>query len=225
LLAAVIVIIDTGGPLNRHGEPMGIKRLNFADAATVNDTDGHATVVDRAARSVAPDSVRYVYAKVSDDNGRISVSATNEALEWCVDYRGAHTIIDVTLAQGTGGNFQSTPAWAMYEENLSALKAKGITVVAAAGNSYGGEPGATYPGISRYVVCAMASAGNKLQPFSQRIYAGLAMDAGSTSQATGKVAGALAWASYEVLRKYGDWIFDGADRYRKIDLAEVMEAS
>jgi len=189
-LAALIAVVDTGTPLNRYGNPLGVIRKNFVDAkASVIDFDGHARAVWQAARSAAPSEARFAFLKVSTDAGLISAHAVNDAMQWIEDYRGPHTFVSVTLAHGSGGNFTVTPRWAFYEENLRDLKELGITAVAAAGNSYPGTPGATYPGISKYVVCAMASSGTKLQPWSQRISTGLAVDEGSTSRATGKLAG------------------------------------
>ena len=234
-LANLIAVIDTGAPRNYKGAEMGIIRINFYDAkASTVDFDGHATAVAQEARKTAPAGTYFAFLKVVDAQGRISFDAVGDALEYVAEYNGKHTFVSVTLAIGTGGTFTKVPNFPVtLEDELAAVKAAGVTVIAAAGNSYSGKIGVSYPGVSPHVICAMASSGDRLQPWSQRISTGLAVDAGSTSRATGKLAGYVVRiyvamdeptpdAIAEVFRLTANWIRGG---YGKVNIQRALEAA
>lgn len=65
-------------------------------------------------------------------------SAIEQALRWVIDHRAEHNIVAVNMSLGAGF-YTSTDgvSGAIYADEIHALESAGVTVVSAAGNSYG----------------------------------------------------------------------------------------
>ncbi|MDY0167509.1 MAG: S8 family serine peptidase, partial [Thermoguttaceae bacterium] len=127
---------------------------------------------DSVYTGVAPE-VDLVALRVFDDNGGGYFSWVEQALWWVHENRFAfeNPITAVNLSLGASYNAASLPSWAMLETALAQLKADGIFVAVAAGNSFAqyNAPGLSYPAVSPRVVAVGSVAGNGLlSSFSQR---------------------------------------------------------
>ncbi len=117
--------------------------------------------------------VDLVSLRVFNDQGAGYFSWVENALKWVHDNRNAfeNPITTVNLSIGAGWNASTLPNWAMLENELAQLKADGIFVSVAAGNSFGSynTPGLDYPAVSPYVVPVMSvNNDGTLSSFSQR---------------------------------------------------------
>lgn len=118
--------------------------------------------------------VDLVSLRVFNDQGAGYFSWVENALKWVHDNRNAfkNPITTVNLSIGAGWNASTLPNWAMLENELAVLKADGIFVSVAAGNSFGSynAPGLDYPAVSPYVVPVMSvNNDGTLSSFSQRL--------------------------------------------------------
>ncbi len=152
---------------------------NVADAFDAGPYGSHGTHVagiigssDSTYTGVAPD-VDLVGLRVFDDNGGGYFSWVEQALWWVHENRFAfeNPITTVNLSLGANFNGDSLPSWAMLEGALAQLKADGIFISVAAGNSYTQyeTPGLSYPAVSSHVVAVgSVDANGALSSFSQR---------------------------------------------------------
>lgn len=201
------VILDTGIDLDHaffgpDADKNGVAdrivyQYDFADNdADASDRSGHGSNVssivassDGAFPGVAPES-NIIALKVFGDNGSGSFSVIERALQWVIANASKYNIASVNLSLGDGANFmRSTQRYGIGDE-LAALAAQRVIVVAAAGNSfyeYAGEQGVSYPAADPSVIAAGAvyasgsngfsygsgakadsTAPDRLTPFSQR---------------------------------------------------------
>ncbi len=144
------------GPAGFHGTHV---------AGIVGST--HATYT-----GVAP-GVDLVALRVFDDEGAGYFSYVEQALQWVYANKDsfANPITTVNLSLGTDWNSNTTPNWAMLEDEFAQLETAGIFISVAAGNSFEKfkKAGLSYPAVSPYVVPVMAHDSNGLLSyFSQR---------------------------------------------------------
>ncbi len=128
--------------------------------------------------------VDLVSLRVFNDQGQGYFSWVENALKWVHTNRNAfeNPITTVNLSIGSGWNAATVPNWAMLEDELAQLKADGIFVAVAAGNSFGSynTPGLDYPAASPYVVPVMSvNNDGSLSGFSQRLGNAIAAPGGS----------------------------------------------
>ncbi len=128
--------------------------------------------------------VDLVSLRVFNDQGAGYFSWVENALQWVYNNRNAfeNPITTVNLSIGAGWNSTSVPNWAMLENEFAQLKAAGIFVSVAAGNSFGSynTPGLDYPAASPYVVPVMSvNNDGSLSNFSQRHSRAIAAPGGS----------------------------------------------
>ncbi|MBX3413921.1 MAG: S8 family serine peptidase [Pirellulales bacterium] len=121
---------------------------------------------------VAP-GVDLVGLRVFNDQGAGYFSWVESALRWVHQNRNSfeNPITTVNLSLGSTANDNSTPSWAMLEDEFALLRADGIFISVAAGNAFTSynAPGLSYPGSSSNVVpVASADDNGALSYFSQR---------------------------------------------------------
>jgi len=130
----------------------------YGQHAAPADLDGHGTgvaglAVGGAASGtpigVAP-GARWIAAKVYDDAGLATLSAMHRALQWAADPDGDPATADRPDAVVLAFSFPSLVGrcWREFEPDLALLRAAGVAVAVAAGNSGAGatEPPANNPG-------------------------------------------------------------------------------
>lgn len=127
---------------------------------------------DPTALGVAP-GVDIVSLRVFNDNGSGQFEWVEQALQWVHVHRNdyANPITTVNLSLGARWNSDSIPEWATLEDEFAQLKADGIFVAVAAGNSFTQfqQAGLSYPAASPYVVPVMSvKDSTHLSSFSQR---------------------------------------------------------
>ncbi len=201
------VIIDSGidldhpffGPdANSDGISDRIRyQYDFADNdADATDVDGHGSNV---AGIVAGSGAQYpgvapgagvIALKVFSDNGAGTFGSVERALQWTIANAAAYGIVSVNLSLGDGGNYATAMSRYGLGDELAALAAINVIVIAAAGNSYfdeGSVPGVAYPASDPSVLAvgavyaesaggflygggaeATASGPDFITPFSQR---------------------------------------------------------
>jgi hypothetical protein len=159
------VVIDTGvdldhpffGPdLDRNGIADRIAyQYDFADNDNdASDRTGHGSVISSIIASenatyggVAPQADLIVF-KVFGDDGQGSFAELERALQWSVANAVAYNIAVVNLSLGDGGNWDEAVSLYGIGDELAALAALDVLVVAAAGNNFyqtGSVPGIAYP--------------------------------------------------------------------------------
>src|SRR5690349_7711425 len=117
--------------------------------------------------------VDIVSLRVFNDQGEGYFSWVEKALRWVHSNRNsfAQPITTVNLSMGAELNASSIPNWATMEDELTQLKADGITVLVAAGNSFNKyyAPGLSYPAVSPNVIpVASVNQAGSLSNYSQR---------------------------------------------------------
>ncbi len=127
---------------------------------------------DSQYRGVSP-GVDLVGLRVFGDNGEGDLAWVEQALQWVHDHKDdfANPITTVNLSIGTNWNAESNPDWATLEDEFAQLKADGLFISVAAGNSFltFGQPGLSYPAVSQYVVPVSShGADGNLSDFAQR---------------------------------------------------------
>ncbi len=119
---------------------------------------------------VAPDA-DIVALRVFDDLGFGKLEWVESALQWVQQHRVEYNITTVNLSLGTSWNADTVPAWAQLENEFQQLKADGVFISVAAGNSFSSynQTGLSYPAASPHVVpVASHGADGQLSDFSQR---------------------------------------------------------
>jgi subtilisin family serine protease len=159
-----IVVIDSGADLDHvaFGPDLNIDgradRIAYSyDFSGSNDSDasdfsGHGThVAGIAAGSfntigVASGANLIILKVFPDSGGSASQEDIIEALQWVSANAAAYNIAAVNLSLGNGSN-QNSVTTSGYATALNAIKAQGVAVVAASGNSYGSfqVPGVSVP--------------------------------------------------------------------------------
>jgi subtilisin family serine protease len=153
----VVAVMDTGvdvrhpdlGPRWRGGP--GGWFDPFLGTTAPYDAIGHGTqamgilaggATRGAAVGVAPEAA-WIAAKIYDDRGATTVSVVHRAFQWLLDPDGdpstadAPDVVSVSWGDGVAGQCDPT-----FQRDLDALRAAGILVVLAAGNS-GPAPGSS----------------------------------------------------------------------------------
>jgi hypothetical protein len=159
------VVIDTGADLDHpffgpDADGNGIAdriiyQHDFADADNdASDRAGHGSVIssiigseDATYSGVAP-GVDLIVLKVFGDNGQGSFGNLEQALQWSVANAVAYHIGVVNLSLGDGGNWSEAVSRYGIGDELAALAAENVLVVAAAGNNFyqfGSAQGLAYP--------------------------------------------------------------------------------
>ncbi|MGE0607319.1 MAG: S8 family serine peptidase [Pirellulales bacterium] len=144
------------GPLGSHGSHVaGI--IGSSDA----NNQGVASGVD------------LVSLRVFTDMGESNFGWIEQALQWVHNNRNsfANPITTVNISIGTNWNSTNVPNWSILENEFAQLKADGIFISVAAGNSFQQfkSTGLSYPAASPYVVPVMSvDANGNLSSFSQR---------------------------------------------------------
>jgi subtilisin family serine protease len=110
---------------------------------------------DPQVRGVAP-GVDLVSLRVFTDQGAGKMEWVEQALQWVHQNRNRfeNPITAVNLSLGSAWNSSNVPNWATLEEEFAQLKADGIFVSVAAGNSFSQykSAGVAYPAASSHVV-------------------------------------------------------------------------
>ncbi len=151
--------------------PTSITSASVSDAV---DNDGHGTHVSGIAASVNPDiGVAYgadlVDVKVIADSGETQLAGDPllRGLEFVADFASQFNIkvVNMSLGESTssgGVNDNTVPAADDISQEIQTLESMGITVVAAAGNSYANDPvpGESYPAVVSTISVANVWADN-----------------------------------------------------------------
>lgn len=217
----VIAVLDTGCDTNHPMlQDYVVKSVDFSRSRVGSkDANGHGTWCVSGVRSIAPDA-RCLNVKVLGDGGSGSDADIGTGVDWSVE-NGA-TIISLSLGSSQPGPY-SGPA-------IARAIARGVTVVAAAGNSGPGMNTIGYPGALPGVVCVAAvdqtnvvarfsSRGDRLDISAPGVNVSGAAPGGGrvkmsgTSMATPLVAGAVAVARSAALagQPATDKLFAAAD--------------
>ena len=111
--------------------------------------------------------------RVFDDFGQGTLEWVEQALQWVHDHKDdfENPITTVNLSIGTDWNANSVPDWGILENEFAQLKADGLFISVAAGNSFQdyGTTGLSYPAVSPFVIpVASHDADGNLSDFSQR---------------------------------------------------------
>lgn len=158
------VILDTGAALNHpffgpDADHNGIAdrivyQYDFADGdANASDVNGHGSNVtsiiasqDGTYTGMAP-GVNIIDLKVFKNSGAGSFAYVEQALQWVVRNATNYNIVSVNMSLGDSGNYSTPQQLYGISDELAALASLGVTVVAAAGNSYTqfGTQGLSYP--------------------------------------------------------------------------------
>jgi subtilisin family serine protease len=150
-----VVVIDTGidpkqssfGP-DRNGDGVADSIVFETDFTTagkqMSDRDGHGTevaslIASRSAQNpgVAP-GVSLIVLKVFDGNGKGSFATIESALHWVLDNASTYRIACVNLSIGDQGTYDHPVRLDGLDDDLAALVARNITILAAAGNGHHG---------------------------------------------------------------------------------------
>lgn len=156
--SVTVAVVDTGCDVG-HEDLAGnvVATYNASDKSEdVTDDDGHGThvagiVAAQAGNGVGVAGVSYnagiVPIKVMDGNGVMKSSYVIDALEWVIQNKDAYNIRVVNMSLGTLGLSSDNMGNALCQQ-IDAVKAAGVLVVAAAGNasSSASVPNTAYPG-------------------------------------------------------------------------------
>lgn len=160
-----VAVLDTGIDYNHPDLGGGWGRRVVGGWDFVNndadpmDDNGHGTHVAGIIGSsnanlsgVAP-NVNLIALKVLDASGQGSFGNVENALSWVIANRARFNIVSLNLSLGSG-NYAVNP-YDFLEDEFASLKASGVFLSVAAGNSYysySGQVGLAYPGVSPNVV-------------------------------------------------------------------------
>ncbi len=139
-----VVVIDTG--LDQNHPLLAPNYLNGFDFVNNSnnpiDTQGHGTHVSGIVGAadpnigVAPD-VGLIGLQVFEDSGTAFNSTIEDALEWVLDNQERYNIVAVNLSLGAGFfTSESNVFGDLLIDDIQRLEEEGVTVVAAAGNSF-----------------------------------------------------------------------------------------
>lgn len=160
-----VAVIDTGIDYRHPDLGGGWGRRVVAGYDFVNndndplDDNGHGTHVagiigsSSATYSGVAPNVNLIALKVLDSAGSGSFGDVEAALQWVVQHRSQYNIVAVNMSLGAG-NYTSNP-YGYLEDEFGALRAHGIFVAVASGNSfysYSSQIGLAYPAVSPAVV-------------------------------------------------------------------------
>ena len=174
------------------------------------DASGHGTEVAAIARRVAP-GANVIVLRVLDSAGRGDFANVEKALQWVVANATRYNVAAVNLSFGDGtGQSVAVGLYGLGDE-FAALTAKGVVVVAAAGNNHATASGIAYPAADPNVLAVGAvfaadvgsavwgggakdytTAPDRIASFSQRDSAGNTLFAPGAYVATVGVTGAAA---------------------------------
>jgi hypothetical protein len=151
----LVAVLDTGidgtHPALREAVAIRTSRSFTADGNPFDDTEGHGTHVagiigarDAGSGVVGVSSSRLLIVKVADTTGRAGTSSLVRGIRYATA-RGAR-IINISFG---GGGYSP-----LEQEAIDAAAAKGVLVVAAAGNS--GRATREFPGAYRHVLAVAA---------------------------------------------------------------------
>lgn len=160
-----VAVLDTGVDYN-HSALAGnyIGGWDFVDDdANPMDLHGHGTHVAGTIAStsatypgIAPDA-NIIALRVLGADGSGTFDDVELALQWVASHQQQYNIVAVNMSLGAG-NFSSNP-YTFLEDELTTLKAQGVFIAAASGNSffaYNSQPGLGYPAISGNAVAVGA---------------------------------------------------------------------
>jgi subtilisin family serine protease len=198
-------VLDTGlntGHVDFAGRVLAQRNFtgdNGGDSDDATDGQGHGTNVggivcaNRDHRGVAP-GAGIVPLKVLSNSGSGSFSAVDDALQWVLDNREAHTITACCLSLGDGSNRTVDDDLELdpIRNRIRELREVGVATVIASGNDFfthDSEQGMAYPAILRECISvgavydnfeggfryasgaeAFSSAPDRITPFSQRLH-------------------------------------------------------
>ena len=160
-----VVVIDTGIDLDHpffgsdaNADGMSdriVFQYDFADGdADATDVRGHGSHVTSIVASSDPNhlgiapGVDIIHLKVFSDDGRGQFSDAEQALQWVVDHAQTYNVAAVNLSFGDRGNWDYAAGRFGIGDELDALAAMDVIVVASAGNSFateGSRTGVAYP--------------------------------------------------------------------------------
>ncbi len=186
-----VAIIDSGIAYEHialgGGLGSGYRVVGGWDFTEENDADPHddgpagfhgthvAGVIgsDDAEHPGVATSVDFVALRVFNDQGSGSFDSLEDALQWVHENRDSfeHPITTINLSLGVNLQADETEPCEMLEDEFARLKADGIFVAVAAGNSFDDTAAGTltYPASSQYVVpVASLDSDGTLSDFSQR---------------------------------------------------------
>ena len=155
----IVAVIDSG--VNGAGKKSRILQgANFsATGDDASDDNGHGTQVADAVLTGTGDNVRILPVKVLDSTGRGTIASLYKGIEYAIEQDA--DIINISLSSATKDD-------SLIKEAIDDAKAKGITVVAAAGN-YGAN--ASYYSPAKYdSVITVAAVDNSYKPASYSNY-------------------------------------------------------
>ncbi len=169
------------------------------DANNVTDRKGHGTNVAGIVAAggnhtgIAP-GANIAVVKVLNDTGSSVGNSIADGLQWVIENAAAHNIRVVNMSLGAPNNLtdDSTFAASATRQKIQTLRARGIAVIVAAGNSYFGfkNQGMSSPGVFRETISvgavydtniggpvayasgasAKTTGADRVCPFSQRLH-------------------------------------------------------
>ena len=155
----IVAVIDSG--VTGAGKKSRILQgANFsATGNDASDDNGHGTQVADAILTGTGDNVRILPVKVLDSTGRGTIASLYKGIEYAIEQDA--DIINISLSSAAKDD-------SLIKEAINDAEAKGITVVAAAGN-YGAN--ASYYSPAKYdSVITVASVDNSYKPASYSNY-------------------------------------------------------
>jgi subtilisin family serine protease len=150
-----VAVLDTGIDLNHPAFGPDADANGVADRvvyqydfinndADASDGNGHGSNVagiaagqDATHKGVAP-GANVIALKVLGDSGNGDFAAVERALQWLVANAAAYNLAAVNMSLTDGNNWASAQQLYGVEDEMAALKAKGVVVVSSNGNDYFG---------------------------------------------------------------------------------------
>jgi subtilisin-like proprotein convertase family protein len=148
-----VVVIDTGADVDHSAFGADLDADGIADRilfqydfgdddSDASDRTGHGSVVssliaseDAVNGGVAP-GAGLIILKVFSDNGSGTFAYLEQALQWTLANAGAYGVAVVNLSLGDGGNWGISASRYGIGDELAALAARDILILAAAGNNF-----------------------------------------------------------------------------------------
>lgn len=174
---------------------------NGGDRNDVTDGDGHGTnvggivVASGVHTGIAP-GARIIPLKVLSNDGRGSLQAVADALQWVIDHQTEYNIRVVNMSLGDDGNYENASQFGADDairDRINTLSERRVAVIAPAGNGFynaNSVQGMSYPGIFPRTISvgavydsdiggpivypsgaiAYRTSANQITPFSQRLH-------------------------------------------------------